>query len=134
MEIERFNPPQLQPTQGVTHVVRVTGGSTLYLSGQVPLDAENNLVGPGDHHAQSRQTFANVVTALEAAGAGFADVVKATYYVVGLDDEALLQFSRALYKVPGFAPDQPPASTMIGVETLAFAGQLVEFDVTAVRP
>lgn len=47
MRIERFNPPQLQPTQGVTHVVRVTGGSTLYPSGQVPLDAENNLVGPG---------------------------------------------------------------------------------------
>lgn len=132
MQIERFQPPQLQPTQGVTHVVRVTGGSTLYLSGQVPLDPEGNLVGPGDYYRQSSQVFANVVTALQAAGAGFADVVKATYYVVDLDQNALLEFSRALYEVPGFSPDQPPASTMIGVAALAYEGQLVEFDVTAV--
>lgn len=134
MQIERFNPPQLQPAQGVTHVVRVTGGSTLYLSGQVPLDAQGNLVGPGDYYAQSTQVFTNVVTALEAAGASFANVVKAMYYVVDLDQDALLQFSRALYEVPGFAPDQPPASTMVGVAALAYAGQLVEFDVTAVVP
>lgn len=131
MEIERFNPPQLQPTRGVTHVARVTGGSTVYLSGQVPLDADNDLVGPRDYYAQSRQAFANVVTALEAAGASFADVVKATYYIVGLDQDALLEFSRALYEVPGFVPDQPPSSTMVGVAALAFDGQLVEFDVTA---
>lgn len=132
MWIERFNPPQLQPTQGVTHVVRVTGGSTLYLSGQGPFDGDNNLVGPGDYYAQSRQAFSNVVTALNAAGAGFGDVVKATYYIVNLDQDALAQFARAIYEVPGYVPEKPPASTMIGVEALAYEDVLVEFDVTAV--
>lgn len=132
MRIERFNPPQLQPTQGVTHVVRVTGGSTLYLSGQGPFDGDNNLVGPGDYYVQSRQAFSNVVTALDAAGAGFGDVVKANYYIVNLDQDALEQFARAIYEVPGYVPEKPPASTMIGVEALAYDGVLVEFDVTAV--
>ncbi|GIH68032.1 RidA family protein [Sphaerimonospora thailandensis] len=134
MRIERFNPPGLQPTRGVTHVVRTTGGSTLHLSGQGAYNAENRLVGPGDYYAQCTQAFANVVTALEAAGATFADVVKATYYVVGLNQESLRQFSRALHEVPGYSPDRPPASTMIGVAALAYDEMLVEFDVTAVLP
>lgn len=132
MNIRRFNPPQLQPQQGITHVVEVTGGRTLYLSGQGAFDAENRIVGAGDHYAQTTQALANVRTALNAAGASFANVVKATYYIVGLDDEVLMQFARALYEVPGFSPDQPPASTMVGVEALGYPEMLVEIDVTAV--
>ena len=112
--------------------MRVTGGSTLYLSGQGPFNGDNTLVGPGDYYVQSRQAFANVVTALDAAGADFADVVKASYYIVDLDQNAVAQFARALYEVPGYSPDQPPASTMVGVQALAYEGMLVEFDVTAV--
>lgn len=134
MTIRRLNPPQLQPQQGLTHVVEVTGGRTLYLSGQGAYDSDNQIVVAGDHYAQARQAFANVCIALEAAGATFADVVKATYYVVGLDDEVLGQFARALYEVPGVVPEQLPASTMVGVETLAFPEMLIEIDVTAVVP
>lgn len=132
MNIRRFNPPQLQPQQGVTHVVEVTGGRTLYLSGQGAFDADNRIVGPGDHYAQTAQAFANVRTALGAAGATFENVVKATYYLVGLDEDVLMKFVRALYEVPGFSLDRPPASTMIGVEALGYEEMLVEIDVTAV--
>lgn len=132
MELQRFNPPQLQPQAGLTHAIKVTGGSTIYLSGQGAYDANNQIVGPGDYYAQSTQAFSNVGTALQAAGATFADVVKATYYIVGLNQAALDAFARALFEVPGIDFEQLPASTMIGVETLAYPEMLVEFDVIAV--
>lgn len=134
MIIRRVSPPQLQPHQGLSHVVEVTGGRTLYLSGQGAYDSENRIVGADDHYAQATQAFANVSTALAAAGATFADVVKATYYLVGLNEEVLGHFARALYEVPGINPDALPASTMVGVETLAFSEMLIEIDVTAVVP
>ena len=132
MPTERINPPQLLPPQGHTHVVRVTGGTSLYLSGQGAYDADHTLVGPGDHYAQARQAFANVVTALGAAGATYRDVVKATYYIARLTPEALGGFTRALAEVPGYDPDNPPAATLVGVESLAYEEMLIEIDVTAV--
>jgi enamine deaminase RidA (YjgF/YER057c/UK114 family) len=51
-------------------------------AGAVPLDAEGNLVGPGDFQAQTRQTLANIRAALAAAGARPEQVVKTTVYVV----------------------------------------------------
>ena len=43
-----INPDALPKPPGYTHVVEVRGGRTLYLSGQVALDAVGNVVGHGD--------------------------------------------------------------------------------------
>ena len=40
VNIERIYPPGLRRPPAYTPVVRVTGGTTVYLSGQVPTDAE----------------------------------------------------------------------------------------------
>lgn len=133
MQIERLDPTGLPATANrFTHVVRVSGGTTLYLSGQVGFTADGELVGPGDHYLQSKQAFANVITALGAAGASFRDVVKATYYVARLDPVALEGFMRAMDEALGPDADFPSASTMVGVQSLAYPELLVEIDVTAV--
>jgi enamine deaminase RidA (YjgF/YER057c/UK114 family) len=132
MSIERLNPPELIPPEGHTHAVTVTGGTTIYVSGQGPYTADHVLVGPGDHYAQSAQAFRNVQHALAAAGARFTDVVKANYYVVGLGPIALDGFIRAMSDVLGPDADPPPAATLIGVEALAYPEMLVEFEVIAV--
>lgn len=130
MQVEFLTIPGLQPTRGAAHVARVRGGETLYLSGQGGYDDNGGIVA--DHYAQSVQAFANIGRALAAVGADYSAVVKATYYIVGLNNDSLAAFSKALREVPGYDPDNPPASTMIGVECLAFDEMLVEYDVTAV--
>ncbi len=89
MRIDRLNPAGLIPPHGHSHVVRVTGGTTLYLAGQSAFNADSVLAGEGDHYAQTHQAFSNVLTALAAADATWRDVVKATYYMVDTRPETL---------------------------------------------
>jgi len=73
----RFHSPTTMPQPyGYSQVVEITGGRPVYVSGQVPLDTANNVVGIGDFAAQARQAFENVRLALEAVGLTFAHVVK----------------------------------------------------------
>jgi enamine deaminase RidA (YjgF/YER057c/UK114 family) len=130
--IERINPSSLVPYPGMSHIVRATGGTTLYLSGQGAYTKDGALVGPGDYYAQSKQAFANVLEALKAAGATIEDVVKITYYIVRLDPKALEDFSRAMVETLGEQPAAQPAATMVGVQALGYEEMLVEIDVTAV--
>jgi enamine deaminase RidA (YjgF/YER057c/UK114 family) len=50
-------------------------GDLLVVSGQVPLDDEMNLLAPGDLVAQTHAVFESIGRLLDAAGAGFDDVV-----------------------------------------------------------
>jgi enamine deaminase RidA (YjgF/YER057c/UK114 family) len=73
----RFSNPSAMPRPyGYSQVVQVTGGHPVYISGQVPLDTDNQVVGVGDFAAQARQAFENVRLALESVGLTFAHVVK----------------------------------------------------------
>ena len=103
-------------------------GDTVYVSGQVALDAEGNVVGPADVKAQTRQTLENVKTLLEAAGASMGDVVKVTVYLLDINRVGDTHEVRAV-----FFPDPAPASTAIQVSALAFPGLLVEIDAVAVK-
>ena len=82
--IERINPPNLPTPPGCSQLVVSAGGSTLYIAGQVALDREGMLVGPGDFAAQATQTFMNLVAALEAGGATTRHLVKMNTYVTDL--------------------------------------------------
>jgi enamine deaminase RidA (YjgF/YER057c/UK114 family) len=73
----RFSSPGTMPRPyGYSQVVQVTGGHPVYISGQVPLDTDNQVVGVGDFAAQARQAFENVRLGLEAVGLTFDHVVK----------------------------------------------------------
>src|SRR5579862_9184349 len=65
-------------------------GSLLVISGQVAVDEQWQLVGAGDFAAQARQVFENIGRVLEAANADFSHVAELTYYLVDLDDFAVL--------------------------------------------
>jgi enamine deaminase RidA (YjgF/YER057c/UK114 family) len=128
--ITRSNPPTLPPTTGYSHIVAATGGRTIYISGQVPLDAAGKLVGGSDVRAQTEQVFANLERALTAAGATFADVVKMNSYMTSAANIGVLREVRTKY----LKPDHLPASTFVAVSGLASPDFLVEIEVVAVVP
>ena len=132
MHTEFLNPPGLCPTFGWTHVATVTGGKTIYLSGQVAVDAAGQVVGKGDLKRQTQQVFENLKIGLAAVGATFKNVVKTNMYVVGLKPEQIgvLREVRSRY-VDG---DHPPTSTLVGVAALVGADWLIEIEAVAVLP
>jgi enamine deaminase RidA (YjgF/YER057c/UK114 family) len=101
----------------------------VFVAGQVADDARGNLVGAGDVAAQASQAFANVGRCLAAAGAQPNQVAKITIYVVHHRPEYLPGISEARIAVFG---DHKPADTLVGVETLAEPGYLIEVDAIAV--
>ena len=128
---KRFlNPEGVLASPAYTHVVEVSGAKTIFVSGQVALDDKGNLVGKGDIRAQTRQVFENLKRALAAAGAGFEDVVKLTYYIVGYRPELLAPIREVRSEYLPKA--EPPASTLVGVDALFMDGVLIEVEAIAV--
>jgi enamine deaminase RidA (YjgF/YER057c/UK114 family) len=129
MTLELINPPYLPPAHTYTHVVSATATRLVFIAGQVSEDERGNLIGPGDLAAQARQTFANVGRALAAGGARPEDVARLTIFVVGLHDEQLPVIEAGRAAVFG---DHKPADALIGVQTLAERGRLIEVEALAV--
>ena len=127
-DIERRVSPDLFPPPGYSHTVVSRAAATVWTAGGVPLDADGELVGPGDVSAQAAQVLANLTTALAAAGASPSDVVRTTVYVVTTDRADL----GAVWDVVQASPYAPAASTLLGVGLLGYEGQLVEIEATAV--
>jgi enamine deaminase RidA (YjgF/YER057c/UK114 family) len=130
MSIERHNPAELHETPGYHHVTAVTSSRLIFLAGQVPLDLDGALVGKDDVMAQVDQVAANTLTALRSAGAPPTDVVRTVIYVVSDDNTVLGAVWRRFNESP-LGPAFTTASTLLGVASLGFTGQLVELDVTA---
>lgn len=129
MDKQFINPPALASPLGYTHVVTAQGGKAVYVSGQIALDAQGELVGKNDLRRQTEQVYENLRGALAAAGATLADVVKVNIYVVNFkpQDLSVIREIRSQY----YAQEHPPASTLIGVQALALEGLLIEIEATA---
>jgi enamine deaminase RidA (YjgF/YER057c/UK114 family) len=125
--MRRINPSTLSKPSGYTHVVVATGGHTIYLSGQVALDKDGKLVGPGDFRAQAKQVFENLRYALGATGATFDDIVKLNIYVLDMTNAPTFREVRDDY-----LPSNPPAATLIEVKKLARDEFMLEIEATAV--
>jgi len=119
-------PALAEPISHYTDAVRA--GDLLFVSGFVPVDGHGKLV-PGDVVAQTRQVFANIGAVLEAAGAGFGDVVKVTVFLIDVDDRRAVNTVRQ--EVFGGAR---PASTLVEVSRLAVPGALIEVEAVALIP
>ena len=129
MALELINPDGLSTPESYTHVVAATGGRMVFVAGQVADDPQGNVVGSGDLAAQARQAFANLGRCLAAAGARPDQVARITIYVVQLRPEQLPDISAARIAVFG---DHLPADTLVGVQTLAEPGFLIEVEAIAV--
>ena len=123
------SPDTLARPSGYVHAVRSTCRTTVLVSGQVAYEASGTIVGKGDLAAQTRQVYANIGKALEAAGASMQDLVKTTLYVVGLDPDKARLIREA--RAPFLKPGEPPASTMVGVASLAHPDLLLEVEAVA---
>ena len=124
-----FLSPDTLPTPfGYSHVVATPASRLVYISGQVALDAQDQLVGRDDLGAQTRQVFENLTAALNAAGASWKDVVKLTYYVLDVGQVASIRAIRDEY----VDTEHPPASTLVEVSGLVRDDLLIEIDAVAV--
>jgi len=127
-QVKRSNPPALSKPTGYTHVVEVTGPSkTIYISGQIALDKDGNVVGAGDMKAQAEQVFRNLQAALASAGAKFSDVVKMNTFITDMQQAPAVREVRARY-----FGDTSPASTLVQVVHLARPEFMLEIEVIAV--
>ena len=125
--IERVNTPGLSQPPGYSHVAVAARGRVVITAGAVPLDADGNLVGPGDYIAQAEQVLANLMRTLEVAGATGEDVLKTTVYVASSERSDLV----AVWGVVQRSPVAAAASTLLGVSVLGYEGQLVEVEAIA---
>jgi 2-iminobutanoate/2-iminopropanoate deaminase len=112
-----------------SHVVKVTNPQSLiFVAGMASVSPEIEVIGRDDIEVQTRTTFENIRTELDAAGASMSDIVDMTVYLVDIRNH---QWPVRKVREEFFAPEELPVSTMIGVAELALDGLLIEIDVIA---
>ncbi|MDH7799276.1 MULTISPECIES: RidA family protein [unclassified Beijerinckia] len=132
MKIEKIHPKGIFTRQSAgrplySQVVKISGGSLIFLAGQVARDSDGQTVGKGDMRKQFEKIVENIGRCLEAAGASLRDIVKITTFVVDMSEYAKLSDLRGLY-----FGDAAPASSSIEVSMLASEDYLIEIEVVAV--
>ena len=110
-----------------TPVVTVVPGKLVFVSGILARNSKGEIVGKGDMGAQIRQVFENIRTALAAAGATMADIVKRQTFTTDID--AYFENIDARME---FCGDDLSTSTAVEVRRLSHPDFLVEVEVMAV--
>jgi 2-iminobutanoate/2-iminopropanoate deaminase len=110
-----------------TYSQAVIAGDTIYVSGQLPIDAQTGEFVPGGIVEQLHQVFKNLQYVLEEGGYTFADVVKTNVYLSDLANFATLNEVYAMYFKEPY-----PARVAYQVAALP-KGALVEIDVIAAK-
>ena len=106
----------------------VRAGDFLFCSGQIPLDPATGAVIQGDVRAQTECVMNNLRAVLEAGGAGFDRVVKATIFLIDLQDFGVVNEvygrcfdteppARACVQVGGL-----PRGVRVEIEAIAYLG------------
>lgn len=127
-----LNPPGLFNSRqyGFSQVVTATGGTSVYVSGQVGWNEWEQIEAPQDLFLQTRRAFQNLAIAMQAAGGSLDDIVSLRLYIVGEHIHQAGGVRKALLEF--FDPDRQPASTWIGVPALASPDFLIEVEAVAV--
>ncbi len=119
-----FELTRIGPSRGFSQAVvaRHGGVKTIWIAGQV---------GQGDSLTeQTRVVLDRVSQRLDAAGATMVDVVSSNTYIVDFDPDTQLQaFGDGRTGAYG---DDPPSSTLIGIDRLVNDSMQIEVDVVAV--
>jgi 2-iminobutanoate/2-iminopropanoate deaminase len=109
-------------------VVTVVPGKLIFLSGMLARDNDGNLVGKNDMGAQIRQVGENMKTALAAAGASLADLVRTMTFTTDIDEF----FRHIDVRMQYFAAS--PTSATIQISRLSHPDFMVEVEAMAVIP
>jgi reactive intermediate/imine deaminase len=105
-----------------TYSQAVKTGTTVYLSGQIPLVPETMEMVEGDMEAQIRRVFDNLQAVAQAAGGSLDDIAKLNIFLTDLGNFALVNTIMAEYFSEPY-----PARAAIGVASLP-RGAGVEMD------
>jgi reactive intermediate/imine deaminase len=114
------------PVNGYSHAVAFSGPMVV-VSGQLPVDAEGQLVGRDDPAAQTTQVFENLAAALAAAGTTMDHLVKLTVFLTDLGDLADFRRIRDRY----ISMEHPPASSVVQVSALLNPAFRIEIEAIA---
>ena len=100
----------------------------IFLAGACPLNRDGTTAAPGDVAAQASTCVANLIVALEAAGATLADTIYTRVLVASTNRTDLVD---AWTVVSAAFGDHDVPSTLTGVTVLGYPDQLVEIECVA---
>lgn len=112
------------PVGPYSQAIRVD--NSVFVAGQIGLDAATGKLVDGDIKAQTRQALQNLSAVLEAAGTTLNNVVKTTVFLADLDDFADMNEVYA-----EFFADHPPARSAVQVARLPLDA-LIEIEAIAI--
>jgi enamine deaminase RidA (YjgF/YER057c/UK114 family) len=129
-DIKILNPDSLgKPLGQYSQVTRVKASEFLFIAGQVGADKDGK-VG-ADFEAQCAQTFANIGAALTSQGAGFANIVEFTTYLVHSQDIPKFMAYRTREFPKLFAGGAYPPNTLLMIDRLVKEELLIEVSAVA---
>jgi len=124
MPIQLVNAPELPvPAGHYSHATRA--GNLVCVSGQLPIRPDGTHTGDLPFSIQAEQALGNLRAVLQAAGAGFKDVIEVTVYLVGVDHWKAFNDIYARH-----FGDWKPARAVVPVDALHY-GYLLEISARA---
>jgi reactive intermediate/imine deaminase len=105
-----------------TYSQAVAVGSTVYVSGQIPLDPVTGTLVTGNIDSEIRRAFDNLLAIAQAAGGTLDDVVKLTLYLTDLG-----HFAQVNQIMAEYFQEPYPARATVGVASLP-RGARIEMD------
>lgn len=96
-----------------SQAIAVTGGKTVYVSGQIGLDPKTGELVSDNFEAQVRQCFDNLTAVIAAAGGSLENVVKLNLFLTDLS-----KFASVNAIMAEVMPEPYPARSTLGVASL----------------
>jgi len=129
-DIQILNPDTLgKPLGQYSQITRVKASEFLFIAGQVGVTKDGRAAA--DFDAQCTRVFANLGAALASQGAGFANVVEFTTYLVHSQDIAAFMAWRTREFPKLFANGAYPPNTLLIVDRLVREDFLIEVSAVA---
>ena len=126
------NPKGTAPAQGLySHIGGVSGGTLLFVAGQLAVGSKGEVVGKGDFSAQFRQVFKNLGDVLKGMGTDYGSVIKFTTYLVHSQDIELFMAERAKLFPKLFKGGAFPPNTLLIIDRLVGEQYLIEVQTVA---
>ena len=128
MKLENIKSKLLPPFDnvGIGHAVRY--GEWLFISGQIPIDKDGNIVGKNDVKLQTTQVYEIIQGILNELGYSLENIIKLTTFYVNSDDFPIIAEVRKSY----FNKGHLASSSAFCVSALAHSEALVEVEAIAI--
>lgn len=129
--VQRVDSPVLPRLENFPHAMIDEVSGLIHVSAQAAFNRAMEIEGIGDLAEQTRRCFLNIGIVVEAAGSHLGNTLSTIAYVVGLDDEKVTAFTKAMAKAIADDLIQPHATTVIGVARLPHPHMLIESSAVA---